>query len=328
MHSRCPRTPRALILREYLNDVEALSDRLSSSLRQVDASEEMLARLAHYERIIPGVHLAWGLHNTTESYRRFLSYVFHKLQQTREPSIAPAAYGSVVEFEHDLLLLRKSLQSHRGERLATNFVDPLLRKVHTFGFRLHTLDIRQHARVHAQVLAELEPALKKANQSLTQLTETLSSETRELLATFRIIGELKREYPAQAICQYIISGAETEDDVLNVVRLAKACAVQVEGSSGDSNRASNANKTSNANSDPGLMPVPLFESIDSLRGPAASCAACGTIPSTRLCSIPGDAGRKSCWAIPTPTKTAACSPAPGSSTRLIASCIVRLRNAA
>src|SRR5580700_6749950 len=217
---------RALILREYLNDVEALSDRLSSSLRQVGASQEMLARLALYERTIPGVHLAWGPHNTTESYRRFLSYVFHKLQQTRKPSSAAATYASVVEFEHDLLLLRESLRSHRGQRLATNFVDPLLRTLHTFGFRLHTLDIRQHARVHTQVLRELEPALK-ANRSLAQLTETLSPESRELLATFRIIGELKREYPAQAISQYIISGTEAEDDVLNVVRLAKACAVQI-----------------------------------------------------------------------------------------------------
>jgi len=257
---------RALILREYLNDVEALSDRLSSSLRQIGASEEMLARLTHYERTIPGVHLAWGPHNTTESYRRFLSYVFHKLQQTRISS-APAAYGNVVEFEHDLLLLRESLRSHRGQRLATNFVDPLLRKVHTFGFRLHTLDIRQHARVHAQVLAELDPALKP-HPSLAQVTKTLSPESRELLATFRIIGELKREYPAQSICQYIISGAETEDDVLNVVRLAKVCAVQVKGSSGDSNKSSSANKDSNVNNDPGLMPVPLFESIDSLRASA------------------------------------------------------------
>ncbi|MGA9979407.1 MAG: phosphoenolpyruvate carboxylase [Candidatus Sulfotelmatobacter sp.] len=258
---------RALILREYLNDVEALSDRLSSSLRQVGASEEMLARLAHYESTIPGVHLAWGPHNTTESYRRFLSYVFHKLQQTRQPSSASATYNNVVEFEHDLLLVRESLRSHRGQRLATNFVDPLLRKVHTFGFRLHTLDIRQHARVHAQVLAELEPTLK-ANQSLARLTEIASSETRELLATFRIIGELKREYPAQAICQYVISGAETEDDVLNIVRLAKASAIQVKGSTGTDKNPS-ANKDSSANSDPGLMPVPLFESIDSLRASAS-----------------------------------------------------------
>ena len=83
---------RALILREYLNDVESLSDRLSSSRRQTGVSEELLARLKLYERTIAGVHLAWGPHNTTESYRRFLSYMFHKLQQSRDAVDAPAAY--------------------------------------------------------------------------------------------------------------------------------------------------------------------------------------------------------------------------------------------
>jgi len=242
---------RALIVREYSNDVEALSDRLSSSLRQAGASEEMLARLSHYERTLPGVHLAWGPHNTMESYRRFLSYVFHRLQHSHAPSASDVGYGSAVEFERDLLLLRDSLQSHRGKRLARSFVDPLLRKLHTFGFRLHTLDIRQHARVHTQVLAELAPALQ-TNPSLPQVIETLFPESRELLATFQKVAELKRAYPAQAICQYVISGAESEQDVLAVTRLAKIGGVEVAGSGND----------------PGLMPVPLFESIDSLRASA------------------------------------------------------------
>ena len=63
---------------------------------------------------------------------------------------------------------------------------------------------------------------------------------RELLDTFRTIAELKRTYPSHSIRHYIISGAESEDDVLNVVRLATAAGVQV---------AASAN-------DPGLMPVP------------------------------------------------------------------------
>ncbi|HEY6337734.1 MAG TPA: phosphoenolpyruvate carboxylase [Candidatus Sulfotelmatobacter sp.] len=253
---------RHLILREYLHDVEALSDRLSSSLRQIPASKEMLARLAHYEQTIPGVHLAWGPHNTTETYRRFLSYIFHKLQLTREPSTAPAAYGNVVGFEHDLLLLRESLQSHRGRHLARSFVDPLLRKVHTFGFRLHTLDIRQHARLHTQVLAEFETA-RKNHPTFDKAKESLSPEGRELLSTFRIIAELKRTYPSQSISQYIISGAESENDVLNVMRLARDCGVRVKGSSAEATQDSNP-----INLDPGLMPVPLFESIDSLRASA------------------------------------------------------------
>ena len=231
---------RALILREYLNDVESLSDCLSSSRRQTGVSKELLSRLQHYERAIPGVHLAWGPHNTTESYRRYLSYMFHKLQHSREAVDAPAAYGNAREFEDDLLLVQNSLLSNRGARLARTYVDSLLRKVRTFGFHLHTLDIRQHAHVHARAIKELGPELTG---------DARSPEIRELLDTFRAIAQMKRTYPAHSIRHYIISGAESENDVLAVVRLAKAAQVEVAGS-GD---------------DPGLMPVPLFESIDSLR---------------------------------------------------------------
>ncbi len=240
---------RALILREYLNDVESLSDRLSSSRRQTDVSEELLSRLKLYERTTTGVHLAWGAHNTTETYRRFLSYMFHKLQQSRLAVDAPAAYGNAAEFEADLLLVQSSLESNRGERLARTYVSSLLRKVRTFGFHLHTLDIRQHAQVHARVVEELGDTPERS---------TNSAESRDLLDTFRAIAKLKRTYPAQSIRHYIISGAESENDVLNVIRLAKAADIQVAGSGHDG-----------SNDDPGLMPVPLFESIDSLRASGA-----------------------------------------------------------
>ncbi len=231
---------RSLILREYLHDIESLSDRLSSSRRQTGVSKELLSRLSHYERTIPGVHLAWGPHNTTESYRRFLSFMFHKLQQSRKGVDSPHAYGSVAEFENDLLIVQDSLQSNRGKRLASTYVESLLRKLRTFGFQLHTLDIRQHARVHADAIKELGPSLDG---------EPKSAEARELLETFRTIAQLKRTYPPNSIRHYIISGAESESDVLAVVRLAKATGVQLAASADD----------------PGLMPVPLFESIDSLR---------------------------------------------------------------
>jgi len=241
---------RGLILGEYLNVVEALSDRLSSSGRQVDVSKELLARLAHYQQTIPGVHLAWGQDNTTESYRRFLSYIFHKLQQSRDAVEAAGVYPNSAEFEDDLTLLRDSLRAHHGERLARTWLDSLLRTVRTFGFHLHTLDIRQHARVHARAIEELGADL---------VSEAASAETRELLETFRMIAQLKRTHPPVLIRHYIISGAESENDVLAVVRLAKAGGVQLAGAGGD------RDSRDRSLNDPGLMPVPLFESIDSLR---------------------------------------------------------------
>ena len=234
---------RAVILREYLYDVEALSDRLSSSRRQVAISDDLLARLKHYERTIPGVHLAWGPSNQAESYRRFLSYMFHRLQRSRESVDAPAAYKNADEFEHDLLLVKNSLHAHCGDRLAHTYTSSLLRKIRKFGFHLHSLDIRQHARVHAQVIKELGPELA---------AEPKSETSQELLETFRAVAKLKSTYPAKSIRDYIISGAESEEDVRAVIRLAKATGVQVAGSP----------------TDPGLMPIPLFESIESLRSSA------------------------------------------------------------
>jgi phosphoenolpyruvate carboxylase len=237
---------RGVILREYIGDVEAISDRLSSSLRQVGASQELLSRLEQEQRTNPDVHLPWGKQNVAESYRRFLSYVRHKLWLSRE-SDNYAAY-SPADFEHDLLLVRDSLRAHKGQRLAKICIDPLLRKLRTFGLHLHELDIRQHARTHAQALSELKPALKEETNALT-LGTGVSATTHEVIETFRTIAKLKSVHRASVISRYIISGAESEADVLAVVRLAQACNLQVSATADD----------------PGLMPVPLFESIQSLR---------------------------------------------------------------
>jgi phosphoenolpyruvate carboxylase len=256
---------RTTILRQYIGEVESLSDRLSSSVRQVSTSQEMLDRLTEYEHTVPGVHFLWGQHNAQESYRRFLSYVVRRLRQSMEQASSPAAYPNAGDFEYDLLLLRDSLISHNGEHLAHTFVNPLLLKVRTFGFHLHRLDIRQHARVHAEVVKELERTTQARDDSEAPAPAP-SAPTRELLETFRSIADVKRTYPAHAIRNYVISGTESENDVLTFVRLARHCEVNAAGSTGD----------------PGLMPVPLFESIDSLRAAAGIMRRLWNHPEYRL----------------------------------------------
>jgi phosphoenolpyruvate carboxylase len=86
-----------------------------------------------------------------------------------------------------------------------------------------------------------------------------------LLDLFRAIAELKRSYPPQTIRSYIISGAQTADDILSVVWLAQLGGVQVAASGRD----------------PGLMPVPLFESIVDLRSCPEVCRAVWTNPAYR-----------------------------------------------
>src|SRR6202030_1956749 len=75
---------RTVILREYIRQVEFLSDCLSSSSRQTGASVELLARLGQYKGSMPGASMLWGPGNTVELYRRFLSYVIYRLRRSRE----------------------------------------------------------------------------------------------------------------------------------------------------------------------------------------------------------------------------------------------------
>src|SRR5205085_4589177 len=65
------------------------------------------------------------------------------------------AYTDAAAFAEDLRLLRASLAEGDGGRVARQLIDPLVRQVETFGFHLHTLDVRQHARVHARAAEEL-----------------------------------------------------------------------------------------------------------------------------------------------------------------------------
>jgi phosphoenolpyruvate carboxylase len=230
---------RNTIVGHYIGEIERISAQLSSSFRQVPVSGELKSQLAEYAGRIGDEHSRLARISETELYRRFLNFVTMRLQQSRGESEDGNRYQSTSEFERDLSLLRDSLQQNRGQSLAKLLLDPLLRKVRTFGFHLSTLDVRQHARVHAKFLTEISSESPAGS----------SPPGPSLVETFESIGRLKKAYPANAIRNYVISGAESADDIFAVVRLARIYGVQV-AATGE---------------DPGLMPVPLFESIEALR---------------------------------------------------------------
>ncbi len=239
---------RNVAVGHYISEIERIGDQLSSSEKQSAVSDELRAALAEYTGSIGHEHSRLARISDTELYRRFLDFVLIRLQATRHESTTGKGYDCEKDFERDLALVSQSLCAHGGKILAERLIEPLLRKVRTFGFRLSTLDIRQHARVHAQALAELPSGDYYAGG----LPNSISTRTADLLETFWSIPRLKKEYPPDAVRNYVISGVESADDLFAVLRLAKMCNVELAASGGD----------------PGLMPVPLFESISSLRGSA------------------------------------------------------------
>ena len=90
-----------------------------------------------------------------------------------------------------------------------------------------------------------------------------------MLETFRVVAEVKAGCSPEAIRQYVISGASSVEDVLAVVRLARLGGVAVEGAG------------EGPGLDPGLMPVPLFESIEDLRNAPSICRELWSRPDYR-----------------------------------------------
>ena len=239
------RMARQTILDHYIMVVEDLLRQLGPSSHQVAVSEALREALTRYGSSISFKDAKAELRAEGELYRRYLVFMLRRLVCARDDSSHPHAYGSADEFAGDLELMRGSLAQNKGERLARRLLDPLMRQVQTFGFHLHRLDIRQHARVHRLAVEEMSAGPGAAP----------SPETMMLLDTLRKVAELKRSYPPEAIRSYVISGARSGSDVLGLVWLAELNGVRVAASGGD----------------PGLMPVPLFESIEDLRACPEIC---------------------------------------------------------
>jgi phosphoenolpyruvate carboxylase len=247
----------ALLLTHYRRRLQNIFEQLASSIQQVPVSSEVTALLHRYlTQLRTAGQNALEERFPHESVRLLIACIMMRLGATPQSAVPVPAnpaltpYTRAADLLSDLMVLRNSLNEHHGHRLAEMLIDPLLMEVRTYGLQLQTLDIRQHARVHTAALAEI--SAWQAAEPLA-LPAALSEQTAEVLETFRTIAELKKTYVPESIRQYVISGATSAEDVLRVLWLARLGGVEVEAS-GD---------------DPGLQPVPLFESIEDLQNAPA-----------------------------------------------------------
>ena len=254
---------RETILSHYVASLEELRRLLTPSLCRIPVTDLLETAVKKYHDTLTLGDLESDTIPECEQYRRMVGYMLHRLRQSLQEPDNSDAYPGAAAFENDLLLMGESLAGNEGERLVRALLDPLLLRVRTFGFHLHSLDIRQHARVHDNAVAELAALSKAGAGSSAVLPATPGPETTELLDSLRTIATLKRRYPADAIRSYVISGASRVQDILSLVWLMELCGVRVAaGGSGD----------------PGLMPVPLFESIEDLRHAPEICRTLWSLP--------------------------------------------------
>ncbi|MET0324696.1 MAG: phosphoenolpyruvate carboxylase, partial [Ilumatobacteraceae bacterium] len=261
---------------QHLADVRRLSIELSMSSRLVTPTPEL--------EVLADVSGDDSPFRADEPYRRALRGMYARLYALATDVLGPLAgdltvpppavplppYERVEQLADDLGVIQASLRSHGSAALAVAVVEPVRRAVVTFGTHLCGLDMRQNATVHQQVVAELL-AVAGVCDAYLELDEAgrfavLSDELRwprPLRTPFAAYSELTAKeldvleaaavavgrLGTGAIPHYVISGAESASDVLEVAVLLREVGLV---------RPTETPPSS-------LDIVPLFETIDDLQ---------------------------------------------------------------
>lgn len=267
---------RKVAISTYLKELRMIRRYLSVSRNFVAVPGSLGSSLKKDEKEVP-LSTVYKRHYKNEPYRRKISHIMRRLEKMyealdgTEQEVIDSAVYRASDFENDLTLIADSLTESGLDDVARfgEFNDLRIR-VHTFGFHLAALDIRQHSGRHEEAVSELlETANVHGNYAslgeeekvellmkelrnprpLAPFNASLSEPTEEIINVFRLINRLL-ELDENSFGSYIISMTHGVSDMLEVVLLAKETGLW---------RLDNGNKV-----DSRIDVVPLFETIGDL----------------------------------------------------------------
>ena len=223
--------------------VELVAGRLSLSERVDGPAVGIEPILALGAELFPGLAGQLQELNREEPYRRALTFIRERLRATVAGGELDGGYDRPHQLLADLRLIELALQRGGGVYTAAGDLHDLIRQVEVFGFHFATLDIRQHAKVHRGALHEVfstlgicddyerQPVAARAALLVRSIADRrplvpadisrFSAATREAIETFRMIERALAGPHAGAIDAYVISGTESQADVLEVLLLMK-----------------------------------------------------------------------------------------------------------
>lgn len=228
------------ILKLYLDDLNNIYEHLSTSTYLKTVSRQLKSKLNQYQSKLSSTKTNIQHREPTEIYRAYLYALYRKLENTIDSK--DYRYNDSSEFEYDLLLIKKSLIENEGKIIAEQIIEPLIKKVETFGFYFVKLDIRQNSRLIRDAVNELftVSGVKKDffeieeeekiniitkeilnERPLTNLYQQLTDQTRQTLEEIKLIDWGLKNIAHDSISDYIISNCEFVSDILSVLLLAK-----------------------------------------------------------------------------------------------------------
>ncbi|ARA92497.1 phosphoenolpyruvate carboxylase [Rhodothermaceae bacterium RA] len=241
---------RRTALELYLTALRDLRRELSVSDQQVPVPDALRASIEADAAAISldPIRLRQYQH---EPFRLKLSYLIARLERLRARLDAPAASSPAeaytsTDFIADLRLIRQCLDAcGLGEVAHSGPLSDLLVQAQTFGFHMMALDVRQHSRVHEEVVTTLlrlagvtddYAALPEAERQRVLSAELanprplvprgtdLPDPARSVMDTLTVIREAVAHEPL-SIGSYIISMTHEVSDLLEVMLLAKEAGI-------------------------------------------------------------------------------------------------------
>ncbi|MCH8557511.1 MAG: phosphoenolpyruvate carboxylase [Balneolia bacterium] len=231
------------------DDLHNLARKISISGFETAIPQKLKARLT--ELVSKGGEGAKTalLRNPDEPWRQFLNLMQHfiPLDEEDEPIEKPddnLFYSSADQVIRDLELLSESLIEIGANRVCKTDIQPLTRKVETFGFHLAALDIRQNSTFHDKALSQLLvkagiedgenfsewPEEKrvaflseelKSSRPFVRHRHGLGTEADAVLGCYRVLRKYIRNYGSQGIGSLIVSMTRSLSDLLVVYVLCR-----------------------------------------------------------------------------------------------------------
>ncbi len=216
--------------------------------------------------------------NPSEPWRQYVSLLIERLpieiigNGGFQAVNGGTAYRRAAELADDLSALSDALAEVGARRLAEAEVGPVLECVHTFGFHLATLDVRQNSGFHDLAFAQLltkagldgadfpnwdgERRLALLHRELrsprpfARTDTSIGPEADAVLSCYRVLRDHIDAHGPDGVGALIISMTRNLSDLLVVLLLAREAGLVVEGEDGPACR---------------LPVVPLFETIEDLQ---------------------------------------------------------------
>lgn len=226
-------------LRNLISMIEKAAEELSTSTAIRSITAELEQSLTEDRQLLPTVWERFRVLNADEPYRLKCAYIHHRLRNTRRRIADGSKHVPGIDYRvpedliEELEVMHRSLDADGGTLIGNGVLRRLTATASTFGFHMATMDVREHADRHHEVLHQMFERVDapyatldrdartaalceelRSSRPLSSAASVLEGLAQVTFESFRAITSALDRFGDSVIESYIISMTQGPDDVL------------------------------------------------------------------------------------------------------------------